>query len=154
MLIQNLARTNWNLNQPSLHHNFFMKQAFVTRMVHRCVSATHRYILGKGVIPAQERFKAVETFNPTYELTYWYWALNTAQQWRERLHLPRVKKWDDVLKNLSLLPVQNGVYLATESATDSYTNPIFKTDHPSVLGAFGMTPKPPLLDTAIMHKTF
>ena len=29
---------------------------------------TNRYILGKGVIPAQERFKAEETFNPTYEL--------------------------------------------------------------------------------------
>jgi len=117
-------------------------------------SATKRYILGKGVIPAQERFKAEETFNPTYELTYWYWALSTAQQWRERLHLPRVKKWDDVLKHLSPLPVQNGVYLATESATDSYTNPVYKTDHPSVLGALGMVSKTPLLDTAIMHNTF
>lgn len=117
-------------------------------------SATKRYVLGKGVIPAQERFKAEETFNPTYELTYWYWALSTAQQWRERLYLPRVKKWDDVLKQLSPLPVQNGVYLATESATDSYTNPVFKTDHPSVLGAFGMVSKTPLLDTATMHKTF
>ena len=29
-----------------------------------------RYILGKGLIPAQERFKAEETFNPTYELVY------------------------------------------------------------------------------------
>ncbi|MEP6595666.1 MAG: hypothetical protein ABJA71_06950, partial [Ginsengibacter sp.] len=28
----------------------------------------NRYILGKGLIPAQERFKAEETFNPTYEL--------------------------------------------------------------------------------------
>lgn len=117
-------------------------------------SATKRYILGKGVIPAQERFKAEETFNPTYELTYWYWALTTAQQWRERLHLPRVKKWDDVLKHLSPLPVQNGVYLATESATDSYTNPVYKTDHPSVLGALGMVAKTPLLDTVIMHNTF
>jgi hypothetical protein len=48
------------------------------------------------------------------------------------LHLPRVKKWDDVIKKLSPLPVQDAVYLATESATDSYTNPVYKTDHPSV----------------------
>ena len=63
-------------------------------------SVTHHYVLGKGVIAAQERFKAEQTFNPTYELAYWHWALSTAQQWRERLHLPRNKKWDDVIKNL------------------------------------------------------
>ena len=117
-------------------------------------SATHRYILGKGLIPAQERFKAEETFNPTYELAYWNWALNIAQQWRIRSGLPRNLKWDDVLRELSKLPIQGNKYLATESATDSYTNPEFKTDHPSVLGAFGMLPASKMLDTAIMHNTF
>src|SRR5215212_8410103 len=48
-------------------------------------SAKQKYILGTGVIPAQERFKPEETFNPTYELVYWKWALNIAQQWRKRL---------------------------------------------------------------------
>src|SRR5665811_671317 len=80
-----------------------------------------RYILGKGVIPAQERFKAEETFNPTYELVYWNWALNIANKWRERIGLPRNKKWDDVVKNLSPLPVLGDKYLFTESAIDSYT---------------------------------
>ena len=117
-------------------------------------SATHRYILGKGLIPAQERFKAEETFNPTYELAYWNWALNIAQQWRIRSGLPRNLKWDDVLRELSKLPIQGNKYLATESAIDSYTNPEFKTDHPSVLGAFGMLPASKMLDTAIMHNTF
>ena len=79
-------------------------------------SATHRYILGKGVIPAQERFKAMETYNPTYELVYWHWALNVAQQWRKRLHLPANKKWDDVVKKLSPLPIQDDKYLFTEKA--------------------------------------
>ena len=113
-----------------------------------------KYILGKGVIAAQERFKAEETFNPTYELVYWHWALNIAQQWRERLHLSRNKKWDDVLNKLSPLPVQNNKYLFTESATDSYTNPEYRTDHPSVLGALGMMPQADLVDTSIMHNTF
>lgn len=117
-------------------------------------SATKRYILGKGVIPAQERFKAEETFNPTYELVYWHWALSVAQQWRERLHLPRNKKWDDVLAKLSTLPIQNNKYLFTESGTDSYTNPEYKTDHPSVFGAFGMMPGTSMLDTGIMKNTF
>jgi hypothetical protein len=117
-------------------------------------SAKQRYILGPGLIPAQERFKAEETYNPTYELVYWHWALNMAQQWRERLHLPGNKKWDDVINKLSQLPVQNNKYLFTESGTDSYTNPDYKTDHPSVLGALGMLPKTNMVDTSIMQNTF
>jgi len=112
------------------------------------------YVLGPGLIPAQERFKAETTFNPTYELAYWEWGLKTAQQWRLRLGLPRNPKWDDVMAKLSNLPVQNGVYLAAESAPDSYTNPEYKTDHPSVLGTFGMLPETNLLDKTTMRKTF
>jgi len=117
-------------------------------------AAKGRYFLGPGLIPAQERYKAEDTFNPTYELAYWNWALTTAQAWRERLGLKREKKWDDVLAKLSPLPVQQGVYLAAESATDSYTNPEYKTDHPSVFGTYGMLPETPLLDKKIMRKTF
>jgi len=113
-----------------------------------------RYILGKGVIPAQERFKPEETFNPTFELAYWVFALSVAQQWRERLKLPREKKWDDILKKISALPTSNGVYLAAESAKDTYSNPEYKTDHPSMLAAFGFLPKTKLIDTATMHRTF
>jgi protein-glucosylgalactosylhydroxylysine glucosidase len=117
-------------------------------------SATKKYVLGKGLIAAQERFKADTTYNPTYELAYWHWALSAAQQWRERLHLLRNKKWDDVIKNLSPLPIQGDKYLFTESAGDSYTNPEFKTDHPSVLGALGMAPETPMVNKTIMQNTF
>ena len=112
------------------------------------------YVLGPGVIPAQERFKAMQTFNPTYELAYWNWALNTALAWKKRLNEPAPKEWQDVLAHLSPLPVADNVYLATESAKDSYTNPEFKTDHPSVLGTFGMLPETTLLDKKIMKNTF
>lgn len=115
---------------------------------------TKKYDLGPVLIPAQERFKAEETFNPTYELCYWKWALQTAQTWRKRLGLPENEKWNMVMNNLAPLPVQNHVYLATESATDSYTNPKYKTDHPSVLGAFGMLPQTGMVDTSIMKNTF
>lgn len=113
-----------------------------------------RYMLGPGVIPAQERFKAMQTFNPTYELAYWNWALNTALAWKNRLNESAPKEWQDVLAKLSPLPVADNVYLATESATDSYTNPEFKTDHPSVLGTYGMLPETTLLDKKIMKNTF
>ncbi|HTN19980.1 MAG TPA: hypothetical protein VL125_05875 [Pelobium sp.] len=115
---------------------------------------TNKYDLGPVLIPAQERFKAEDTFNPTYELAYWKWALQTAQEWRTRLGLPRDKKWDDVINNIAPLPVQNNVYLAAESATDSYTNPEYKTDHPSVFGAFGMLPQTGMVDSTIMKNTF
>ena len=117
-------------------------------------SATKRFVLGKGLIPAQERFKPEETFNPTYELAYWQWALSVAQVWQKRLGMPVNQNWEDVARHLSALPVQKGVYLATESAPDSYTNPQFITDHPSVLGTYGMLPATPLLDTAVMRNTF
>ena len=116
--------------------------------------ASDRYIVGKGVIPAQERFKPEETFNPTFELAYWQYALSVAQEWRKRLNLPAEKKWDDVINKLSSLPQQDNVYLAAESAPDSYTRESYMTDHPSVLGAFGFLPKTKLLDTAIIHNTF
>lgn len=117
-------------------------------------SVTRRYILGKGLIPAQERFKAEETFNPTYELVYWKWALTIAQQWRERLKLPRNKNWDEVLKGLAPLPVQEAKYLFAESASDSYTNPEYKTDHPSVLAALGVMPSTGQVDRGTMEETF
>jgi hypothetical protein len=116
--------------------------------------ATKRYMLGPGLIPAQERFKAETTFNPAYELVYWKWALSVAQQWRERLKLPRNKKWDDVMQQLSPLPVQEGKYLFAESATDSYTNPEYRTDHPSVFAALGVMPATGQVDNRIMQNTF
>ncbi|MES2649521.1 MAG: hypothetical protein V4717_21770 [Bacteroidota bacterium] len=117
-------------------------------------SISGHYRLGKGLIPAQERFKPEDTFNPTYELAYWFWALRTAQDWRLRLNLGRNEKWDQVMKQLSPLPVKDNMYLAAESAPDSYTNPIFITDHPSVLGTLGMLPKLPMTDSAIMLNTY
>jgi hypothetical protein len=63
-----------------------------------------RYNLGKGIILAQERYKPEDTYNPTYELQYWRWALTTAQQWRKRLGMPPDKKYALILKKLAVLP--------------------------------------------------
>ena len=113
-----------------------------------------RYILGKGLIPAQERYSPEDTFNPTYELQYWRWALTTAQQWRTRLDKQPDKKYALILQKLAALPQKDGVYLATESSPDSYTNDKLMTDHPSVLAAYGMLPYNNKLDTVVMKKTF
>ncbi len=149
-----IYRQKSNLQTLNKYKDFVFATADFMASFARYDSVKQKYVLGKGVIAAQERFKAEETFNPTYELVYWHWALQTAQQWRKRLGLPENKKWNDVIANLSPLPVQGNKYLFTESATDSYTNPEFKTDHPSVFGALGMLPKTTMLDTALMQNTF
>ncbi|HEY4287382.1 MAG TPA: glycoside hydrolase family 2 TIM barrel-domain containing protein [Puia sp.] len=142
-------------------------------------AATRRYILGNGVIPAQERFKEDSTFNPCFELAYWRWALATAQEWRARLGMAPDTSWQRVEKGLAELPhgeveaggvsrgaergaehaggargVMEQLYFPTESATDAYTNPRYRTDHPAVLGTFGFLPATKGLDTAMMRRTF
>jgi hypothetical protein len=115
---------------------------------------TKKYNLGKGLIPAQECFDAVNTFNPTYELAYWSWALQKAQEWRKRLGLSRNKKWDEIIKNLAPLPQLNNVYLATESTPDCYEpGSKYLTDHPAVLGAYSSLPAVHGLNTTIMKNT-
>lgn len=114
---------------------------------------TKKYNLGKGLIPAQECFDPLTTFNPTYELAYWHWALNMAQQWRRRLGLPRDPKWQQVIDSLAPLPQKDKVYLATESTPDCYTNERYLADHPAVLAAFATIPAANKLDTIIMKNT-
>lgn len=115
---------------------------------------TKKYNLGKGLIPAQECFNPVATFNPTYELAYWSWALQQAQQWRLRLGMAREKKWDEIINNLAPFPQANGVYLATESTPDCYSDTSkYLTDHPAVLGAYSSLPAVHGMDTVVMKHT-
>ncbi len=103
---------------------------------------TSRYVLGPVLQCAQERFPKNHTLNPTFELTYWRWGLETAQQWRTRLSLPRDPHWDDVLNRLAKPSVADGKYLFTETTPDSYTNTRWNDDHPAVLGALSFVPGP------------
>ena len=100
----------------------------------------NRYVLGPPVMPAQERYDVTKTYNPTFELEYWRWGLETAQKWRERLGLERNEKWGHVIKNLPSLPVEDGLYLATESTPDTWTDKKYWQDHPSMLMACGFLP--------------
>ncbi len=97
-----------------------------------------RYVLGPPVIPAQENHPPRETWNPTFELEQWAHALEIAQQWRERLGMPRHPKWEDVRTRLAALPAKDGVYLAHENCPQTFTDR--NRDHPSMLGAFGVLP--------------
>ena len=114
---------------------------------------TSRYVLGPTLQCAQEIFPKERTFNPTFELTYWRWGLETAQQWRRRLGLPRNEQWDVVLQGLAAPAVADGKYLFAETAPDSYTNPKWNKDHPAVAGALSFVPGPGIR-MATMQNTF
>ena len=101
-------------------------------------STKQRYVLGPPVIPAQENHPARETWNPTFELRYWSFGLQTAQRWREQLGMKRNAEWDRIITNLSALPARGGVYLAHENCPQTFTERNY--DHPSMLGALGMLP--------------
>jgi hypothetical protein len=112
-----------------------------------------RFVLGPVLQCAQERFPKDATLNPTFELTYWRWGLESAQAWRERLGLERDPRWDRVLEKLAKPLVVDGKYAFTETTPDSYTNPRWNDDHPAVLGAFGMLPGHGI-DHSTMGSTF
>ena len=113
---------------------------------------TSRYVLGPTLQCAQEIFPKDKTFNPTFELTYFRWTLETAQQWRVRLGLARAEKWDEVLLRLAKPTTVDGKYAFTETTPDCYTNPIWNKDHPAVVGALSFVPGPQI-DLPTMRHT-
>ena len=114
--------------------------------------ARDRFVL-KGCIPAQETLSAEETMNPPFELSYWRYGLLTAQQWRERQGLSRNSQWDNIINHLSPLASKDSLYLAAETAPQTYSDIRFTSDHMAVLGAVGMLPMTPQADSTIMHNT-
>ena len=114
--------------------------------------AGQRYVLGPVLQGAQEMFPKDRTHNTAFELAYWRWGLEAAQRWRERLGLAREPRWQRVLEHLAGLPVRDGKYLFAESAPESFTDPRWARDHPSVTGALGVLPGAGV-DPATMRRT-
>lgn len=112
-----------------------------------------RSVIGPPLNCAQETYPKDRTLNCAFELSYWAWGLQTAQAWRERLGLTRETRWDRVLKELSAPVVSDGKYLFAETAPDTYANPRWRTDHPSVVAAYGMLPGRGI-DRGVMTGTF
>ena len=113
-----------------------------------------QYDLCHPLIPAQEIFDFRNTDNPAFELAYWFYALNIAQEWRKRLGLEPDKKWQDVIDKLAPLPINDGLYLPHQNRPDAYSNPKYRADHPIVLGALGFLPQTERVNKEIMANTF
>ena len=112
-----------------------------------------RFIL-KGAIPAQETLNASTTINPPFELSYWHFAMQIAQIWRERAGEKRNLEWDELIDKLSPLAYnEDGLYLAAENAIDTYKDIRFTSDHMAVLGAVGILPMNKLIREDYMKNT-
>jgi hypothetical protein len=100
----------------------------------------NQYRLGPPFADAAEVYFAdhEHQWNPTFEIAYWRWGLETAQRWRERLGLPREQKWDEVIGHLPTLPTRDGLYVAGETAADTFTAPGRNTSHPCMLAPLGI----------------
>jgi len=111
-----------------------------------------QYVLGPPLWIVQEIYDPATSRNPSFELAYWRYGLETAQQWRVRLGMPRETQWDDILAKLSPLPVKDGKYVALESTPDTWDNLESRHDHPSMLMPLGVLPGAGV-DRATMGRT-
>lgn len=79
-----------------------------------------QYVLGPGVSPGDEKHTDnAHNLNPTMEVGYWKWALQTAQQWRTRQGLEPDPTYAKVIAKLSPPATRDGVYPALEYPVES-----------------------------------
>jgi hypothetical protein len=91
------------------------------------------------------------TRDTVFDLAYWRWGLDKAQQWRQRLGLPREPHWDEVRRNLAPLPVVDGLFVHSAPWTDTYTKRTW--EHPDPVGVFGMLPLIEGVDAQVSRRT-
>ncbi|MEO5960300.1 MAG: hypothetical protein ABIZ49_12085, partial [Opitutaceae bacterium] len=114
--------------------------------------ATKRYVIGPPVKNVSESTGENNTQNPTFELAYWFYGLQLAQKWRERLGLAPEPRWADILQKLARLPVSDGKYLEMETFPDIYQRPGGLPT--TMLLALGFLPPTEMVDVETMRRTF
>ena len=131
----------------------FETAEFMASFPRRSVPGVGGLVLGPPLHCAQEVFPKETTTGCSYELAYWRWGLEAAQQWRMRLGMPRSAEWDRVLSDLERPAIADGRYLFANSRPDSYTDRRWSRDHPSVLAMLGVLPGKDI-DRDAMRRTF
>lgn len=91
------------------------------------------------------------TRDAVFDLAYWRWAIDKAQEWRQRLGLTREPHWSEVRTHLAPLPVRDGVFVHSAEWTDTYTKRAW--EHPDPVGVFGMLPPIEGVDRETAHRT-
>jgi hypothetical protein len=92
------------------------------------------YSLSPAMPPSEQGI----TRDTVFDLAYWRWGLDKAQEWRQRLELPREPHWDEVRRHLAPLPTLEGVYIHSPEWTNTYAQRAF--EHPDPIGVIGLLP--------------
>lgn len=101
--------------------------------------------------PAMPPSELGVTQDDVFDLAYWRWAFDKAQEWRQRMDKARVPLWDEARRSLAPLPVSNGVFMHSAEWTDSYSKRM--KNHPDSIGVFGMLPPIDDVDQKTAHRT-
>ena len=91
------------------------------------------------------------TRDTVFDLAYWRWGLDKAQEWRQRRGLAREPHWDEVRRNLAPLPVVDGVFVHSAEWTDTYAKRA--EGHPDPVGVLGMLPPIKGVDAEVARRT-
>lgn len=104
-----------------------------------------------SLTPAMPPSEQGVTRDTVFDLAYWRWGLDQAQQWRQRRGLPREPHWDEVRSKLTPLPVVDGCFVHSTEWTDTYTKRAW--EHPDPVGVLGMLPPIDGVDPQIARRT-
>jgi hypothetical protein len=104
-----------------------------------------------SLVPVMPPSEQGITRDTVFDLAYWRWGLDKAQEWRQRLGLAREPHWDEVRENLAPLPVSDGVFVHSAEWMDTYTKRAF--EHPDPVGVLGMLPPIEGVDAETAHRT-
>ena len=105
------------------------------------------YSLAPAMPPSEQGI----TRDTVFDLAYWRWGLDKAQEWRQRRGLAREPHWDEVRRNLAPLPVVDGLFVHSAEWTDTYTKRAW--EHPDPVGVLGMLPPMAGVDSATARRT-
>jgi hypothetical protein len=114
---------------------------------------TQVYDLGPPMYPVSENTNPNQTVNPTFELAYWRFGLDVAEQWKLRQGKSIPSEWQAVRDHLAPFPIENEVYVLYEGVKDMWTTPELAEDHPGLLGIYGWLPPDSRLNLTTFNKT-
>lgn len=116
-------------------------------------TTTRVYDLGPPMYPASENTPPNGTINPTFELAYWRFGLKIAIEWKERQGVAVPEAWAYVANNLAPLPIFNETYPVYEGILNMWIEPVTYSDHPAMIGIYGLLPPTPDVNITIVRNT-
>ncbi|KAJ4293501.1 hypothetical protein N0V90_008784 [Kalmusia sp. IMI 367209] len=117
-------------------------------------TSTGQYDLGPPTYGVTENTPPNSTRNLAYEIAYWRYGLDIAQEWKRKLGQRSPAKWTQVASNLAPPPQIDGLYAVYDGLNSSWWNDTKLTGDPrSLIMLQGILPDTPAVDPAIALAT-